>query len=86
MLALCAESALWLANLTADSRVVEVPPEFVGTDLRVLDTAWLGGAADRSLPGAFDQAPLHPAPGQMMLDAYAVAVLTKQHEGGRYAT
>ncbi|HJS85461.1 MAG TPA: hypothetical protein VJ779_08370, partial [Acetobacteraceae bacterium] len=37
MLALCAESALWLANLTADSRVVEVPPEFVGTDLRVLD-------------------------------------------------
>jgi D-apionolactonase len=77
VLALCAGSAaLWLASLTAESRTVGVPPEFVGTDLRVLDAAWLG-ASDRSEPSAFDHAPPRPAPGRVTLDAYAVAALTR---------
>ncbi|MBV8704603.1 MAG: hypothetical protein JO118_12930, partial [Acetobacteraceae bacterium] len=77
VLALCAgPAALWLANLTAESRTVEVPPEFVGSDLRVLDAAWLAGA-DRSEPGAFDHAPPRPAPGRVTLDAYAIAAMTR---------
>jgi D-apionolactonase len=45
-LALCAGStALWLANLTPEPRTVEVPPEFLGADLRMLDAAWLSGVA-----------------------------------------
>ncbi|MBV9749787.1 MAG: hypothetical protein JO157_13340, partial [Acetobacteraceae bacterium] len=75
VLALCAGPALWLANLTAEPRAVEVPPEFAGAGLRVLDAAWLG-AADR-MPGAFDQALPYPAPGRIVLDAYAVAALAR---------
>lgn len=73
VLALCAGRALWLANLTAEPRAVEVPPEFAGAGLRVLDAAWLG-TADRA-PGVFDRAPQRPAPGRIVLDAYAVAAL-----------
>ena len=73
LLALCAGPALWLANLTAEPRAVDVPPEFAGAGLHLLDAAWLA-AADRT-PGAFDRAPPRPAPGRIVLDAYAVAVL-----------
>ncbi len=78
VLALCAGSAaLWLANLTVEPRLVEVPPEFVGANLRVLDSAWLDGTSDRAVPGALDRTPPRSAPGRITLDAYAVAALTK---------
>ncbi len=75
VLALCAGPALWLTNLTAEPRAVDVPPEFAGADLSVLDTAWLATAERRT--GAFDGVPRRPAPGRIVLDAYAVAALAR---------
>jgi hypothetical protein len=86
-LALCAGStALWLANLTPEPRTVEVPPEFLGADLRVLDAAWPSGVADRSMPGALDRAPSRPAPARVALDAYAVAALMMRAAGRNSAS
>ena len=76
VLALCIDSsALWLANLTAESREVEVPSEFVGKDLRVLDATWMSNLTDRSKPDAFEGGSAHPAPKRLVLDAYAIAAL-----------
>jgi hypothetical protein len=77
-IALCAGSAaLWVANLTPEPRTLEVPSEFLAAELRVLDAAWLSGAANRSRPGALDGALPRPAPGRVALNAYAVAALTR---------
>ena len=73
VLALCAADALWLANLTAEAHTVRLPEPFTGASLRVLDAAWLGEG--NQTPGAFDRQDPRPAPGEITLDAYAVATV-----------